>query len=178
MHKTHHLLATITKSTRHLHPYQPTGLTGLVTHPAPRPHLIHLYTLTLQKLARLPESSAYRQSTEALTKHRLNLVVATLPEGHGEWKDRLARRRDTCEYEPERRRIDEMLSPEGYVPTAKVEMDDRVVEFDGEEVGEGRAEGPGVEGETDLRLGEGEEKGRGRGRVVDVEDEPPLTVQQ
>jgi hypothetical protein len=67
----------------------PTGLTGLTTHPAPRPALILTYRQTLEKLQQLPASSVYRQSTEALTKHRLSIVEATKPAGYDEWLSRV-----------------------------------------------------------------------------------------
>ena len=67
----------------------PTGLTGLKTHRAPRSTLIYLYSATLDKLHRLPESSVYRQSTENLTRHRLKLIEATKPEGLDDWQARL-----------------------------------------------------------------------------------------
>ena len=67
----------------------PTGLTGLRTHRAPRSTLIYLYSATLDRLQKLPESSVYRQSTENLTRHRLNLVEATTPEGLDDWQTRL-----------------------------------------------------------------------------------------
>lgn len=67
----------------------PTGLTGLTTHPAPRPALILTYRQTLEKLQQLPASSVYRQSTEALTKHRLSIVESTKPAGYDEWLSRV-----------------------------------------------------------------------------------------
>ena len=69
----------------------PTGLTGLRTHRAPRSTLIYLYSATLDKLQRLPDSSVYRQSTENLTRHRLKLIDATKPEGLDDWQARLQR---------------------------------------------------------------------------------------
>lgn len=69
----------------------PTGLTGLRTHRAPRSTLIYLFSATLDKLQRLPESSIYRQATENLTRYRLNLVEATKPEGLDDWQARLQR---------------------------------------------------------------------------------------
>jgi NADH dehydrogenase (ubiquinone) 1 alpha subcomplex subunit 5 len=80
------LLAT---ASRILEPYTPTGIAGLTTHPAPRSALLYLYTNTLNKLKALPASSAYRQSTEALTKHRLAIVEGTKPEGFQEWLERI-----------------------------------------------------------------------------------------
>lgn len=67
----------------------PTGLCGLRTHPAPRSTLLYLYNSTLEKLGQLPESSVYRQSTEALTKHRLKIIEATKPKGWDAWQDRI-----------------------------------------------------------------------------------------
>lgn len=67
----------------------PTGLTGLFTHPTPRSALMYVYHTTLDKLKAFPESSVYRQSTEALTKHRLQIVESTKPEGLDAWQDRV-----------------------------------------------------------------------------------------
>jgi hypothetical protein len=85
MRSTLRLLAKL-KSDRFLEAYGNTGLTGLFTHPAPRPTLIHLYKNTLNKLKEFPESSVYRQSTEALTQHRLKIVESVKPEGYDEWE--------------------------------------------------------------------------------------------
>ncbi|KAI9804490.1 MAG: hypothetical protein M1825_001389 [Sarcosagium campestre] len=82
-------LLAVAKTPIFLEANTPTGLTGLVTHPAPRPTLEFLYSRTLDALSRLPESSVYRQSTEALTKQRLALVEATKPAGYDEWLERV-----------------------------------------------------------------------------------------
>ncbi|KAI9729722.1 MAG: hypothetical protein M1834_006673 [Cirrosporium novae-zelandiae] len=76
------------KPTRFLEPNAPTGITGLLTHPAPRSALLYLYSATLDKLRTIPESSAYRQSTEALTRHRLEIVEAIKPEGWDTWQEK------------------------------------------------------------------------------------------
>lgn len=68
----------------------PTGLTGLNTHPSPRSTLLYLYSSTLDKLQQIPESSVYRQSTEALTKHRLKIIEAAKPPGLKDWQERIA----------------------------------------------------------------------------------------
>jgi NADH dehydrogenase (ubiquinone) 1 alpha subcomplex subunit 5 len=78
------LWATV-KPARYLTANNPTGLTGLLTHPAPRSTLLYLYQTTLEKLTQLPEHSIYRRSTESLTKHRLSIVEATKPAGYEEW---------------------------------------------------------------------------------------------
>jgi NADH dehydrogenase (ubiquinone) 1 alpha subcomplex subunit 5 len=93
MRSTLKLLATAgTASARHaeryLTPGNPTGLTGLLTHPCPRSALIYHYSLTLNKLAKLPPSSAYREATAALTKHRLAIVQGIEPAGYREWKEK------------------------------------------------------------------------------------------
>ena len=76
------------KPARYLEAGSPTGLTGLFTHAAPRSTLLYLYSSTLDKLKEFPESSLYRQSTEALTKHRMSIVSAVVPEGHAEWSEK------------------------------------------------------------------------------------------
>ncbi|KAK0388692.1 hypothetical protein NLU13_4935 [Sarocladium strictum] len=70
---------------RYLEAGQPTGLTGLWTHRSPRSTLLYLYDKTLEKLQAVPETSLYRQSVEAVTKHRLELVKQYTPPGHAEW---------------------------------------------------------------------------------------------
>ncbi|EER22956.1 hypothetical protein D8B26_004239 [Coccidioides posadasii str. Silveira] len=88
MRATLRLLANV-KPGRYLEPFAPTGLTGLNTHPSPRPTLIYLYQTTLDKLKTIPESSVYRQSTEALTRHRLNVVQSVKPPGFDSWLQRV-----------------------------------------------------------------------------------------
>ncbi|KAJ5747523.1 uncharacterized protein N7511_009219 [Penicillium nucicola] len=97
MRSTLRLLANV--KPRYLEPFAPTGLTGLFTHPSPRPTLIYLYSTTLQKLQTFPESSAYRQSVEALTRHRLQIVESQKPAGFDAWLERV---RKTLAAEPER----------------------------------------------------------------------------
>lgn len=53
----------------------PTGLTNLYQHPAPRTTLIKIYDHTLRLLKELyPEHSIYRQSVEKLTQARKRIV--------------------------------------------------------------------------------------------------------
>ena len=75
-----------TASSKYLTPGNPTGLTGVLTHPSPRTELIALYTLTLAKLGKFPSNSAYRNATEALTKYRLAQAESVKPAGWDEWK--------------------------------------------------------------------------------------------
>ena len=88
MRATLRLLANV-KPSRYLEPFTPTGLTGLTTHPSPRPTLIYLYKTTLERLQEIPESSVYRKSTEALTRHRLNIVEDVKPPGFEAWLSRV-----------------------------------------------------------------------------------------
>lgn len=53
-----------------------TGITGLAVHPNPLPELIKTYESTLSVLSTIPQTSVYRQGTEALTRHKLNIVQA------------------------------------------------------------------------------------------------------
>lgn len=77
------------RSSQFLEPGAPTGLTGLLTHASPRSTLLYLYSSTLEKLQQFPEGSVYRQSTEALTRHRLQIVENARPIGLGEWQTRV-----------------------------------------------------------------------------------------
>jgi len=76
------------KPSRFLEAGAPTGLAGLHNHPTPRKALLYLYNSTLEKLQQIPESSLYRQSTEALVRHRLNIVKGIEPEGYAAWKEK------------------------------------------------------------------------------------------
>ena len=107
MRRTLTQLAAV-KPSRYLEAGAPTGLTGLFTHASPRGSLIYIYSSTLDKLSQFPESSLYRQSTEALTKHRLSIISAAVPEGHAEWS---AKAKATVAEHPE-----VFNTPEGGVP--------------------------------------------------------------
>ncbi|KAI0409642.1 ETC complex I subunit conserved region-domain-containing protein [Xylaria palmicola] len=81
------LLANV-KPARYLDAGNPTGLTGLYTHSSPRSTLLFLYSTTLERLQKFPESSLYRKSVEAQTKHRMAVVEAAVPPGYKEWAER------------------------------------------------------------------------------------------
>ncbi|KAI9063029.1 NADH2 dehydrogenase [Trametes sanguinea] len=51
-----------------------TGITGLKVHHDPIPLLRQTYEATLQTLSAMPQSSVYRQGTEALTLHKLKAL--------------------------------------------------------------------------------------------------------
>lgn len=87
MRRTLRLLANV-KPARYLDAGSPTGLTGLYTHSSPRSTLLYLYSKTLERVNRFPESSLYRKSVEAQTKHRMAIVEAAAPPGHKEWAER------------------------------------------------------------------------------------------
>ncbi|KAK0643478.1 ETC complex I subunit conserved region-domain-containing protein [Cercophora newfieldiana] len=84
MRRTFRLLASV-KPARYLETGRPTGLAGLYSHPSPRSTLLFLYSSTLDKLKAVPEHSVYRQSVEALTKHRMAIVESAVPPGYDEW---------------------------------------------------------------------------------------------
>jgi len=88
------LHATVKSATKYLEANTPTGLTGLPTHPRPRPALLFSYSQTLQKLKQLPPSSVYRQSAEALTKQRMSVIQAVKPPGYDEWLARVQKQID------------------------------------------------------------------------------------
>ncbi|KAK3318342.1 ETC complex I subunit conserved region-domain-containing protein [Apodospora peruviana] len=89
MRRTLRLLASV-KPLRYLEAGTPTGLTGLRTHASPRATLLYLYSSTLDKLQAAPEHSVYRQSVEALTKHRMSIVESIVPEGYPAWQQKAA----------------------------------------------------------------------------------------
>ncbi|GKZ16945.1 hypothetical protein AbraIFM66951_010662 [Aspergillus brasiliensis] len=147
MRSTFRLLAGV-KPARYLEPFAPTGLTGLVTHPSPRPTLIFLYKSTLDKLKAFPESSVYRQSTEALTRHRLQIVESTKPPGFDAWLERVKK---AVAEEPER--FASLRRPDGTY--AAFQRDDgsdnpRGEEWDGESI-EPTTEGPARTAEEEAR---------------------------
>ncbi|KAL2889252.1 NADH-ubiquinone oxidoreductase 29.9 kDa subunit [Ceratocystis lukuohia] len=135
---------------RYLEPGTQTGLTGLWTHPTPRSTLLFLYHRTLERLSALPDSSLYRQSVEAVTKHRLALVEKQVPPGYAEWAERV---RKTMAERPGQYRLPSGSNDGGFAHTVKYgdktfvlgkvapEPDVRVQEWDGE-----ADEGPTLEG--------------------------------
>lgn len=84
------LLASVQKAkpSQFLEPGAPTGLAGLLVHSTPRSTLLYVYNNTLEKLKAFPEHSVYRQSTEALTRHRLSVIESVKPAGLEEWQTR------------------------------------------------------------------------------------------
>lgn len=139
MRFTFRLLSGV-KPGRCLEAYAPTGLTGLVTHPTPRPTLIFLYSSILEKLKALPQSSVYRQSTEALTRQRLKIVEQVKPEGYDAWLEKV---REKITANPDAYK--EARRPDGsYALSGNSEEKDE--EWDGEKGGP-QLEGTYTEGE-------------------------------
>jgi NADH dehydrogenase (ubiquinone) 1 alpha subcomplex subunit 5 len=91
MRSTLRLFAAVSRNTTlYSEPGLPTGLTGLFTHYSPRSTLLYLYSTTLDKLHTFPEHSVYRQSAEALTRHRMSIVESIKPAGLTEWQQRVS----------------------------------------------------------------------------------------
>lgn len=130
---------------RFLEAGNPTGLTGLLTHPAPRSTLLYLYTQTLEKLKALPEHSVYRQSTEALTKHRYKIVESFKAPGYEDW--RMKALETVQKYQGVGMGNSESpirgVTKDGSFIVSRLgqELDERMMEWDGEKVSEGTLEG-------------------------------------
>jgi NADH dehydrogenase (ubiquinone) 1 alpha subcomplex subunit 5 len=126
------LYAAVSQSApRTLQPGAPTGLTGLLTHPAPRSTLMYLYSSTLSKLQQIPESSVYRQATEALTKKRLDIIKAVKPEGYDAWNDRMQFRLHEIEEEYGQGKLTFEGQRFVLAQMFKEEKDDRLNEYGG-----------------------------------------------
>ena len=124
------LLASV-KNGRYLEPGAPTGLCGLLTHPSPRSTLLFHYNATLDKLQQIPESSVYRQSTEALTRHRLKIIEDAEPAGWKEWQETV---QDKISSDPGAFTFKHTAAGTVATPPAYEEIDPRSIEasWDGE----------------------------------------------
>ncbi|KAK3209060.1 hypothetical protein GRF29_69g575260 [Pseudopithomyces chartarum] len=124
------LLASV-KNGRYLEPGTPTGLCGLLTHPSPRSALLYHYTATLDKLQQIPESSVYRQATEALTRHRLKIIEEAEPVGWQQWQQTI---QDKIESDPDAFTYKKTSAGTVATPPAYEEFDPRSVHaaWDGE----------------------------------------------
>jgi NADH dehydrogenase (ubiquinone) 1 alpha subcomplex subunit 5 len=182
MRSTIRLLAKV-QPARYLEPRAPTGLTGLVTHPSPRPTLIYLYTTTLEKLKALPETSVYRQATDSLTRHRLQVVESTKPPGFDAWLERVKK---TVAAKPEH--FQSLRRPDGSYAAAQQDdptADPRGVEWDGERM-EASTEGPARTPEEEARWHQLIEQATATeendtdfdGQVMRWESEPALEAEQ
>jgi len=190
MRATLRLLAAVRPgAARYLEPGTPTGLTGLVTHASPRSTLLYLYSTTLDRLAAgVPEHSVYRQSVEAVTRHRLDLVEAAVPAGHAEWTVRAQKR---IADHPDEFNIANQASVSGsraikverdgrsfVVHTDPTEVDMRDLEWDGE-----LDEGAELEGSRSLEEKQDlvhifERTDVGQVEKAEWEPEPQLTAEE
>ncbi|KEY70859.1 hypothetical protein S7711_00704 [Stachybotrys chartarum IBT 7711] len=172
---------------RYLEAGTPTGLTGLWTHATPRSTLLYLYGSTLNKLQSVPETSVYRQSVEALTKHRMALVEELVPPGYKEWASKA---RELVNKNPEQFRVNSGRVDGSEARTVKLgdrvfvvgvrheDGDIRSEEWDGE-----GNEGPELEGirtpeERKDQVVWAERKPLTDHEKVEWEDEPQLTADQ
>lgn len=185
MRGTLRLLASV-KPVRFLEPGAPTGLTGLLANPSPRSTLLYLYSSTLDRLRVVPETSLYRQSVEAVTKHRMSLVQSVKPAGYDEW---LAKAQQILEKHPEHFKETAHKTADGSLAAGlerdgkffvlrqtQPDIDSRYKEWDGE-----ADEGAELEGSRS----EEERKDQSRlfrdpfeGDGIEWADEPKLTVDQ
>lgn len=174
MRATLRLLASV-KPGRYLEAGNPTGLTGLFNHAAPRSTLLYIYGSTLDKLQALPEHSVYRQSTEALTKHRMNIMQSIKPEGYNEWAEKA---KEKVEQHPEAfkpggKQTARMAAGQLYVETDE-DMDDN----------DEKEEWTSLEGSRSAEEKAAETRLLKKGRRVDYsetiewEPEPPLEASQ
>ena len=203
MRPTLRLLASIQKGAQYLEPGTPTGLAGLLTAASPRHRLLFLYNDTLTKLQRLPEHSVYRQSTEALTRHRLSIIERTVPSGLQEWEGSVKQKVDD-----HLREVDGMLKTirslkdaenthaqpgDMFTPRAPLDQEAQTVKSQSEgprtpgdvaevqrNVGAGREMGVGNEPEPRLTPEQAIEVGSAfRARLIEEEmTEPPFTIEQ
>ncbi|KAI5466561.1 ETC complex I subunit conserved region-domain-containing protein [Mariannaea sp. PMI_226] len=172
---------------RYLEAGTPTGLTGLWTHGTPRSTLLYLYGTTLSKLQAIPETSMYRQSVEAITKHRMGLVEQMVPPGYEEWsvKAKELVSKNASQFRVASGRLDGSeartvkLGDKIFVVGRKHEQGDiRIEEWDGEADEGGELEGPRTLEERKDQVLWAERKPLEDHEQVEWEDEPQLTAEQ
>lgn len=172
---------------RYLEPGTPTGLAGLWTHSSPRSTLLYLYGSTLNKLQSIPDKSLYRQSVEAVTKHRMALVEKIVPSGYNEWA---AKAKELISKNPEQFRVASgrvdgseartaKFGDRVFVIGSKHEAGDiRYEEWDGEADEGGELEGIRTPAERRDQVIWAERKSLEDHEKVEWEDEPQLTAEQ
>jgi NADH dehydrogenase (ubiquinone) 1 alpha subcomplex subunit 5 len=172
---------------RYLEAGTPTGLTGLWTHSTPRSTLLYLYGTTLSKLQALPETSMYRQSVEAVTKHRMGLVEKIVPPGYDEWavKAKELVNKNAAQFRVASGRIDGSevrtvkLGDKIFVVGRRHEdVDERLEEWDGEADEGAELEGIRTAKEREDQVVWAERKPLEDHEQVEWEDEPQLTADQ
>lgn len=171
MRNTLRLLA-IVKPGRYLEAGNPTGLTGLFTHAAPRSTLLYLYGATLDKLQSFPDHSVYRQSTEALTKHRMKIIESIKPEGYEEWAKKAAEKieKHPEAFQPGGTYVHKSSAGQDFVMHEEKEFEDQEwTSLEGTRSSEEKAAEVAL-----LRKGRREDYSK----VVNWEPEPPLEASQ
>ena len=167
MRNTLRLLAVV-KPGRYLEAGNPTGLTGLLTHAAPRSTLLYTYGAILDKLKAFPEYSVYRQSTEALTKHRMKIIESIKPEGFEEWEKRATEKIE---------KYPEMFQPGGHYAPQSVGGQNFVTVPEQEDEDEQRASADSKRTPAEValfnRVGRSEYS-----QAMNWEPEPPLEASQ
>lgn len=172
------------KGARFLEAGQPTGLTGLPTHPTPRSTLLYTYERTLEKLSRLPAHSVYRQATEALTRQRLETIASIRPAGWDEWAGRASekvRQRPELFSPGASRHQLHKINGVDYVQTDAQRVDATGYDLDQEWDGEENAatlEGTRSSQESRVNLRNLNKKAQISESDVQWEPEPQLDVQQ
>jgi NADH dehydrogenase (ubiquinone) 1 alpha subcomplex subunit 5 len=149
--------------------------------------LLYLYGSTLNKLQSIPETSAYRQSVESVTKHRMGLVESIVPPGYNEWaaKAKELVLKSSEQFRVNSGRIDgsevravKLGDRVFVVGTRHEEKDIRVEEWDGEEDEGGELEGVRTPEERQDQVIWAERKPLEDHEQVEWEDEPQLTADQ
>lgn len=171
MKSTLRLLATV-KPGRYLEAGNPTGLTGLFNHPAPRSTLLYLYGATLDKLEAFPDHSIYRQSTEALTKHRMKIIESIKPEGYEEWAKKAAEKieKHPEAFRPGEKYVRKSSAGQDFVMQEDKEFEDQEwTSLEGTRSSEEKAKEVAL-----LKKGRREDYSK----VVNWEPEPPLEASQ
>ncbi|KAH7022489.1 ETC complex I subunit conserved region-domain-containing protein [Ilyonectria destructans] len=172
---------------RYLEAGTPTGLTGLWTHGTPRSTLLYLYGTTLSKLQTMPETSMYRQSVEAVTKHRMSLVEQMVPPGYDQWaiKAKELVSQNAAQFRVASGRLDGSeartvkLGDKIFIVGRKHEAGDiRVEEWDGEANEGGELEGARTAEERKDQALWAERKSLENHEQVEWDEEPQLTADQ
>lgn len=171
------LFASVTRNAQFAEAGAPTGLTGLLTHSSPRSTLLYIYNSTLEQLKQFPEHSVYRQSTEALTKHRMSVLESVKPEGLEEWQKRIEKIVDA---HPEAfRKIPVPGGSFNIVWREKAAEGMKTAEWDDEYVGPAYLEGPRTLKEREKQ---GEIMQRDvraeNAKIPRIEPEPAMTLEQ
>jgi NADH dehydrogenase (ubiquinone) 1 alpha subcomplex subunit 5 len=141
----------------------------------------------LSRLQNIPESSLYRQSVEAVTKHRMSLVEAQTPPGYDEWavKAKQLVGKSSEQFRVNSGRIDGSeartvkLGDRVFIIGQRHQAGDiRHEEWDGEEDEGGELEGIRTPEERKDQVIWAERKPLEDHEQIEWEDEPQLTADQ